>query len=109
MVPIEWSMMSRPDSITNEDIIRWSQQINEELPPELSEDVIIREVCLAGMWLVEQLQKLLCPEEVCAQLQHSAGRLSFGRDIWDVHQKMLHGYQTNALIIESDLDPSELN
>ena len=101
--------MSRPDSITNEDIIRWSQQIIEELPAEQSEDVIIREVCMAGMWLVEQLQELLCPDEVCAQLQHSAARLSFGRDIWEVHQKMLHGYQTSALIIESDLDPLQLN
>ena len=101
--------MSRPDSITNADIIRWSQQINEELTPELSEDPIIREVCLAGMWLVEQLQELLCPDEICAQLQHSAARLSFGREIWDVHQKMLHGYQNNELIIESELDSSNLN
>jgi hypothetical protein len=96
--------MPRPDFITNEDILRWSEQINEELPPEMAEDALLREVCLAGKWMVEQLQILHCPDEICIRIQYTAARLSFGRDPWVMHQQLLHGYQDDELIFEPEPD-----
>ena len=101
--------MSRPNFITNENIIEWSQQINEELPSEMSDDPLLREVCLAGKWLVSELSKLECTDDISARIQYTAAKNSFGREPWAVHQQFLQGYKNNELIFESDPDSSDLN
>lgn len=94
--------MPRPDFVTNEDILRWSEKIDQDLPPNLASDAIIREVCYAGQWLVEQLRELQVPEEIMARLQYTAGKLSFGRDPWDMHRGLLLAYEDNQLDFETD-------
>ena len=96
--------MSRPEFITNEDIIRWSETIDRDLPKHMSSDALIREVCYAGQWLVESLQDLQCPEEIITRIQYTAGRLSFGREPWAVHQMLLSSYQSDELVFEENLN-----
>lgn len=100
--------MPRPDFITNEDILRWSEEIDSD--PEmgtLGTFAIIREVCYAGCWLREELQKLQCPEENIIRIQYTGGAMSFGHDAWEIHQNLLKLYKNNEL--EFEIEPSALN
>jgi hypothetical protein len=101
--------MPRPEFITNEDISRWSENLDndENLSEALRQNPVIREVCYAGIWLYEELEKLLCPPEMITRIQYTAGKLSFGRDPWVVHQEMVQAYQDNTL--DYEVDPAELN
>jgi hypothetical protein len=103
--------MSRPEFITHAEIARWDADINQDplllsLPKDLMESPVLREVCYAGCWLGEQLDQLQCPAEFIIRIQWHAGKLSFGRDAWDVHQKMLLDYQDNKLVFESEPNES---
>lgn len=100
--------MSRPDSVTNEDIQRWSNNIdqNNHLPKELIEQPLIREVCYAGFWLAEQLEIVNCPNILIGRILWTAGKLSFGKDIWQVHQHIFEEYKNDTLIFEED--PNEI-
>lgn len=103
--------MSRPDFITNEDIARWSKNLEEDesLSKELINSPIIREVCYAGLWLSEELEKLNCPNSIIVRIQYSAGKVSFSRDPWQVHQGFLEKYKNNELIFENDDENYKLN
>lgn len=98
--------MSRPDFVSEEDILRWSDNIDNDpgFPKSLAASSTIREVCYAGLWLSEQLDQLGCPDFVIVRIQDAAGRLSYGRDPWDVSQELLTKYQTNELVFEEDPD-----
>lgn len=102
--------MTRPNSVTNDDIIRWTKILESDshVPREFITTPILKEVCLAGLWLTEELEKLKCPELILVRIQWTAGKLSYGRDPWDVHQEILKGYIDNTLIFEAD-NTSELN
>ena len=101
--------MNRPEFITNEDIARWSDNIDRDpyFSPALLCSPLIREVCFAGLWLTEKLEKLNCPPTIITRIQWTAGKLSFGKDIWEVHQEILEKYKNNELVFEED--PSEIN
>ena len=101
--------MRRPDFISNTDIARWSAELDSDpdISPDLVSEPIIREVCYAGMWLVEQLQKEHCPNELIDRIQYSAGKSSFGKDPWEIHQNFLGGYRNNKL--DFQIDPSNMN
>jgi hypothetical protein len=101
--------MSRPDFITNEDIARWSKEIDNDksLPPGLVKSPVIREVCFAGLWLSEQLSSLGCPDSLIVRIQYTAGKVSFGKDAWTIHQQFLEGYKNNTLDFATD--PENLN
>lgn len=101
--------MSRPNFITDEDISRWSNEIDNSplLPKDLVKSAVIREVCYAGLWLAEELFKLNCPDSLVTRIQYSAGKSSFGKDAWDIHQKYLNGYKNNELFFETE--PENLN
>jgi len=98
--------MLRPNYITEDDILRWDIIINNDpfMPESLAASPTIREVCYAGLWLWDELEKLECPEFVIVQIQEAAGRLSFGRNTWDVSAKMLENYKNNELVFEEDPD-----
>lgn len=98
--------MRRPDFVTNEDIQRWSDIIDSDptFPKDYADQVILREVCYAGLWLSEKLQALDCPLDLVFRIQWTAGKISFGRDAWEVHQQMLNDYIDNKLIFEADKD-----
>ncbi len=84
--------MPRPDSVTNEDILRWSETIDNDpiITPTMAQIPIVREVCYAGQWLVDRLTELDCPAHLIFQMMFTAGQLCFGRpDPWQVHQEML--------------------
>ena len=102
--------MTRPDFITNLDILRWSSTIDSDpyTPKEVLESPVIREVCYAGLWLVEELGKLKCPDSILVRIQWTAGKMSYGRDPWDIHQMILQKYKDNTLVFESD-DSQTLN
>jgi hypothetical protein len=101
--------MTRPDFITNELINHYQDVIQQDLtfPKELFDIPLIMEVCYAGIWFAEELEKFLCPEELIIRLQFHAGKLSFGRDPWEVHQKLLEDYKNDTL--EYEAEPSVLN
>jgi hypothetical protein len=103
--------MSRPDFISNEDIARWSNHIDEDdsIPDEIKNSVIIREVCYAGFWLGEELEKLHCPEDISVRIRYTGGQLSFGRDPWDVHMNILEQYKNNTLVFEDDTESPTYN
>ena len=98
--------MPRPDSISEEDLLRWSNNIDNDpgFPKSLAASPTIREVCYAGLWLAEQLSLLDCPSEIIVRIQFTCGKLSFGRDPWEVNHMILQKYETNQLVFEEDPD-----
>jgi len=99
--------MSRPKSITDEDIVRWSESIDNDplLDKQLANNPTLREVCYAGQYLAEKLSEIDCPDEIIARLMYTAGQLSFGReDTWAIHQDILNGFINGTLEFEKDSD-----
>ncbi len=96
----------RPSFISANDIVRWSKEIDKDsyLTIEMKSSSLIREVCLAGLFLVEELKKISCPSNMIARIQWTAGKMSFGRDIWKIHQEILESYKNNSLTFEEDMD-----
>jgi hypothetical protein len=100
--------MPRPDFITNEKISEYDEMIDSDPESQpLAASATIREVCYAGLYLAEELEKLQCPEEYILRIQYTCGQLSFGRDPWEVHQDILQRYQNNELQFE--LDSNNIN
>ena len=102
--------MSRPDTVSNEDISRWSDKIYNDpnVSVHLAQNPIIREVLYAGQWLVDRLDALECPDHLIGRMMYTAGQLCFGRkDPWAIHQDMLNKFIDGTL--EFDVDPDELN
>lgn|SRR5574337_583137 len=102
--------MPRPNYITNEDILRWSEIIDNDplVPPSLAQNPIIREVCYAGQWLADKLKELNCPDHLIGRIMYTAGKICFGRkDPWEVHQDILNRFIDGAL--EFAIEPGELN
>lgn len=102
--------MPRPESVTNEDIFRWSERIDKDLAgsPALGQNPIIREVCYAGQWLADKLIELNCPDHLIGRMIYTAGGLSFGRgDPWTVHQEILSLYMDGSL--EFAMEPEDLS
>lgn len=101
--------MPRPEFITNEDILRWSENIDNDplVSKGLAQEPILREVMYAGLWLCESLDKLKCPHDIITRIQFTAGQYSFGRDPWEAHQKILELYNTNQLKFEPE--PADIN
>ena len=99
-------MSKRPEFVTEKDIKRWNSNLENDpnLPDEIVNNEVIREVCYAGLWLSEQLSELECPPEWVVRIQYTAGRLSFGREPWEIHQGLLESYKLNELQFEPDPD-----
>lgn len=98
--------MPRPSFITEQDIIRWDANMQND--PNISKSLLnsdtIKEVCYAGFYLGEELDKLNCPAELIVRIQFTAGTLSFGRDPWDISMDMLEKYKNNELNFEENPD-----
>ena len=101
--------MPRPEYVTNEDLQRWSDNIDNDplMSPGLAQNPLVREVCLAGRWLAEELRKRDCPEHIIGCIMYTAGEICFGRpDPWEVHRDILDRYTNNTLVIDP---PDESN
>jgi hypothetical protein len=96
--------MPRPNNITQEDIARWDKIINEELPETIANNVFFKEVCYAGQWLGEQLKLLGCHDDYAIRIVYTAGKLSYGRDTWEISSMLLNSYERNELEYEEDPD-----
>lgn len=99
--------MKRPDFITQEDIVRWDDNLQNDmsLPTaiKLAQQLpLFKEVMYTGLWLAEELTKLKCNEILITRICYTTGRLSFGQDPWEVAQDMLTAYQKNELEFEID-------
>lgn len=95
----------RPDFISNEDIVRWdNNNIDNDprMPAGIAKIATIREVCYAGLWLAESLDKLNCPRERITQIQFTAGRYCFGRDPWEATQEILEAYKNSEIEFEEE-------
>ncbi len=102
--------MPRPESVTNEDLSRWGEKIDNDplMTPALAQDPIIREVCYAGQWLVDRLNELNCPDHLIGRMMWTAGKICFGRkDPWEVHQDILSRFVDGTL--EFEVEPEEMN
>jgi hypothetical protein len=102
--------MTRPSSVTNEDLSRWSEIIdNDPLVPEsVAQNAIIREVCYAGQWLADRLAELDCPDHLVGRIMYTAGKMCFGRkDPWEIHIDILNRFIDGKL--EYEMEPSEMN
>lgn len=102
--------MPRPNSVTNEDLSRWSEKIDSDplLTPSIAQNPIIREVCYAGQWLADKLTELNCPDHLIGRIMYTAGQLCFGRkDPWEIHQDILVRFIDGDL--EYEMDPTEIN
>ena len=99
--------MKRPDFVTDEDLARWSDNVDNDphLPDALKENPIFRELGYAGLWLDEELAKLGCPSSLRVRITYTAAKSSYGRDIWAVHQLYLTSFEKNELQFEED-DPA---
>jgi len=92
--------MPRPKFILDEDLARWDKIISSEIPEVLTNNPLFREVAYAGQWLGERLHALNCSEEKTIRIVYTAGKLSFGRDPWDISEMLLDEYQQNKLTYE---------
>ena len=95
--------------VSEEDILRWSANIdgNSKIPKFIADNETIREVMYSGLWLIDELVLRECSDVNIVALQFKAGKLSFGRDPWEVHQKVLRDYE--RLDVNCVALPSEMN
>ncbi len=102
--------MPRPESVTNEDLSRWSEIIDNDplIPSAMAQNPIIREVCYAGQWLADRLNEVNCPDHLIGRIMYTAGRICFGRkDPWEIHRDILNQFLDGSL--EFAIDPNEAN
>ncbi len=91
--------MTRPDSISPEQIATWDAQIaadealHELIPSELISQPEFREVLYAGLWLVEQLRSFGQDETTVLDIQYAHGRQSFGNDPWIIAKIFADAYK----------------
>lgn len=99
----------RKNFITDEQLYIYDQNIDSDnkIPSFMKENSTIREVLRCGLWLVDELIARDCSEVNIVALQFRAGRLSYGREPWEVHQKILREYE--KLDMNCILLPSEMN
>lgn len=90
--------------LTQDQLLEFNKIIDDDqyLSQELKNTPVIREVCLAGLWLSKELEKLNCPQLLIVRIQWTAGNLSFGRDAWEVHQQILQKYKNQELTFAED-------
>lgn len=91
--------------VSLECIKKYDLNINNDkaIRRDYKDNLLIREVCRAGLWLSEELEKSNCPQSMIVRIRWTAGKLSFGRDIWETHSQILEKYKNNELIFEEDL------
>lgn len=102
--------MPRPNSVTNEDLAKWSEVIDNDphISEGLAQNAIIREVCYAGQWLADRLTELQCPDHLIGRMMYTAAQLCFGRkDPWEIHQDILTRFIDGSL--EFEMDPEDIN
>src|SRR5258706_12089581 len=97
--------MPRPNCVTNENILHWDSIIDTDpnLPSEIAQQPIVREICYAGQYLSDKLTELQCPDHLIGRIIYTAGQISFGqKDPWLIHQDILNQFIDGTLQFEED-------
>lgn len=86
--------MTRPKSVTEADIARWTAElVGNEPPPELAGTPIgeaHREIGFVGAWVEENMRALGFCEDHIDKSKQSVGQIAYGRsDVWGVAEKLL--------------------
>lgn len=96
----------RPLFVTEQDITRWQNILDEDdsLPEIIKLSETIKEVCFAGLWLIEQVEKssVDVDDEMIRYLQFLGGKLSYGKDPWIIHQELLRQYELGSIKIKKE-------
>jgi hypothetical protein len=94
--------MARPNFITNEQITYWSDLIDNDdtLSSFLKDSALFREIMYAAHWMIDELEKLNCPDHQIVQLQFTHGFEAFGCDPWEKAQEILSAYKNGELEFE---------
>ena len=74
---------------------------NDPYMGDLKNNPEIREVCRAGLWMCEELSQLNCPEQLIVRIQFTAGKLSYNKNPWEIHNSILQDYKNNKLYIDN--------
>jgi len=100
--------MPRPSSVTNEDLTKWSEKIDNDplMDQNLAQNPIVREICYAGQWLADKLTELDCPDHLIGRMMYTAAQICFGRkDPWEIHLEILNRFIDGTL--EFEMEPEE--
>ena len=100
--------MPRPNSVTNEDLTKWSEKIDNDplMDQNLAQNPIVREICYAGQWLADKLTELDCPDHLIGRMMYTAAQICFGRkDPWEIHLEILNRFIDGTL--EFEMEPEE--
>jgi len=100
--------MPRPSSVTNEDLTKWSEKIDNDplMDQNLAQNPIVREICYAGQWLADKLTELDCPDHLIGRMMYTAAQICFGRkDPWEIHLEILNRFVDGTL--EFEMEPEE--
>jgi len=91
--------------LTNEKLAEYDSAIDDDpfIPKEYKDNFVIREVCRAGLYLCDELDILGCPMNLIIRIQYTAGKLSFGRDPWQMHLFILDEYKNNRLELSDEI------
>jgi len=97
--------MYRPEYITEQDIERWNQVLlkNSDIPLSKIPSIIL-ELSYAGFWISEFLEKLNCDPVLITRIQFTAGKYSFGKDIWKAHDEILQLFINGELSFEEEFN-----
>ena len=98
--------MSDHPYLTNIQLATYDLNIDND--PQLSNDIkkdpTMREVCRCGLWMIDQLKALQCPDPYIVRIQYTAGAASFGRDPWEVHREFVRLWKEGGLEFEQNVD-----
>lgn len=98
--------MPRPNTITELQIAKWNQFIEEDafLPAELKSNSSIRELLLAAHWLEEELNLQSCPVDLKEQFKYTLGEMSFGHDPWQQARVLIEAYRNQDYSLAEKLN-----
>jgi hypothetical protein len=97
----------KPDHITQEQYDQWNAKVEADplIPPIFKTNPDAREVCIAGYWLQELLDKQLCPHEIKFRIFFSYGEMAYEEDPWKLVEQISKEYANGTLVFaDDDLD-----
>jgi hypothetical protein len=94
----------KPDHITEEQYNQWLAAVEADplIPANIKTDADALEVCIAGHWLKQELDKLKCPADLQLRIFFTYGQLAYEGDPWKMAQLISQEYASGSLVFEDD-------